>query len=136
MSPPRILITGSREFTDVVTMHAAISAAVDEFGSNAIIVHGAARGADQLADVLAETHGLTVERWLAAWELHGHRAGHIRNQAMVDKGADVCLAFRVEGLPCNGTRDCASRAARAGIPVQWFVQKDVPVRNPRTVRGL
>lgn len=42
-------------------------------------------------------------------------AGFIRNQRMVDTGADVCLAFpRGES---KGTYDCAKRAKAAGIPV-------------------
>ena len=137
----RILITGSRQFSDGQIMQDAIGKTLLHLSDTALkgvvtLVHGTARGADQLADALAPTLGLTVERWPADWDRLGSKAGTHRNQLMVDAGADVCLAFRVDGLPCTGTRDCASRAARAGIPVNWFVQKDVPVRKLRTVRGL
>lgn len=137
----RILITGSRQFSDGQIMLDAIGKAMIHLSATALkggvtLVHGAAHGADQLADALAPTLGLTVERWPADWDRLGSKAGSRRNQSMVDAGADVCLAFRVDGLPCTGTRDCASRAARAGIPVQWFVQKDSPGRKPRTVKGL
>lgn len=45
-------------------------------------------------------------------------AGHLRNQEMVDAGADICHAFIVEGAGrSRGTRDCVTRARAAGIPV-------------------
>lgn len=119
----RILITGSRDFTAAGVMHDALAQAVAELGPGATLVHGAARGADHLADTLAPTLGLTVERWPAAWDLWGRSAGFKRNQTMVGEGADVCLAFLVDWARCNGTRDCARRASRAGIPVRWFTQE-------------
>lgn len=47
-------------------------------------------------------------------------AGHIRNQEMVDSGADICLAFYKIGAKNRGTRDCAARAKKAGIKVVKF----------------
>ena len=44
-------------------------------------------------------------------------AGHVRNQTMVDYGAEVCLAFPTQDS--RGTKDCARRAKKAGIPVVW-----------------
>lgn len=50
----------------------------------------------------------------ADWNEYGRAAGPIRNQEMVDAGADVCLAFPTGG---PGTRDCMRRARDAGIRV-------------------
>lgn len=58
---------------------------------------------------------ITEESHPADWENDGRGAGFIRNQRMVDLGADVCLAF-VEGAS-RGTRDCMKRAGQAGIPL-------------------
>lgn len=118
----RLLVTGSREFTAAHIMHDALGAAIADLGPNLTLVHGAAKGADEIADVLAPTFGLSVERWPAAWREHGRAAGPMRNQAMVDAGADLCVALLVAGLVCRGTRDCARRAQAAGIPVRWYTQ--------------
>lgn len=117
-------------WTDRNTIHRAIIDTVADLGAHLIrsaepggptpgvtvtVIHGGARGADQLAGDLARRAGFTVEPHPADWVARGRAAGPIRNQAMVDAGADICLAFPIG--PSPGTRDCARRAAAAGIPV-------------------
>jgi YspA, cpYpsA-related SLOG family len=122
----RILVTGSRYWTDGAAVRGAIAEAMDERGiltrSGAIteqvtIVHGSATGADRHAHQWAMSlRGLMVsEPHPANWASAGTAAGPIRNQEMVDLGADVCLAFPLG--ESRGTRDCMRRAAKAGIPV-------------------
>ncbi|MDF5755801.1 SLOG family protein [Spongiactinospora sp. TRM90649] len=119
-APPavRILITGSRTWTDASTIRDALAALTTEHSPDRlIIVHGACpRGADALADRAAARLGLAVERHPADWQRHGRAAGIRRNAAMVTAGADVCLAFIRDASP--GASDCARRAHRAGIPVR------------------
>lgn len=80
------------------------------------LVHGKARGADQMAEAIAIELGWDVEAHAAEWTKYGRAAGSLRNQAMVNAGADICLAFP---LPSSiGTRDCIRRAEIAGIPVR------------------
>ena len=55
------------------------------------------------------------EVWIADWKTFGKAAGPKRNQAMVDSGADLCIAFPSKGS--TGTIDCVERAKAAGIPV-------------------
>lgn len=50
----------------------------------------------------------------ADWDKYGKGAGPIRNQAMVDSGADYFVAFRYRSS--RGTTDCIERAKHAGIP--------------------
>lgn len=143
MVTARILVTGSREWSSTFEMRLIIGATLEEFGSDAIIVHGNARGADKLAALIAGGWGATPEPHDPDWTgpcrpecSHGPRpkrygrdycpaAGDYRNQLMVDLGADVCLAFLVPPSvsPCKGTRDCAARAAAAKIPVRWYPPK-------------
>lgn len=93
----RILITGSREWTDVQTIIDALRAEILSAGSekdDTVIVHGACpRGADALADAVGRQWGVTVETHPADWSQHGKKAGFLRNKHMVDLGADVLLAF-------------------------------------------
>jgi hypothetical protein len=116
----RILITGSRNWSDVDKIREAIMDALPgiPYGDPArhTVVHGGARGADYIAAEIAHQLGLTVEEHPADWEDHGKAAGPIRNQKMVNLGADICLAFPL-GYS-RGSWDCMFRAAMAGIPIE------------------
>lgn len=135
-APTRILITGSRVWTNADMMRRALSDAIGAVSGPVVVVHGAARGADSLAHEIAPGFGphVTCESWPADWDgpcrpacKPGHRrhrqdgaeycpaAGAYRNQQMIDAGADVVLAFPLNESP--GTRDCIRRAERAGIRV-------------------
>ena len=107
----RVLITGSRDWTDEGLIWNVLSPYLP-----AVLVHGACpTGADEIASTLWVANGGTEEPHPADWSL-GKKAGPLRNQEMVDLGADICLAFPL--LESRGTRDCMRRATAAGIPVR------------------
>ncbi|OYN81736.1 DUF2493 domain-containing protein [Mycolicibacterium sphagni] len=128
----RILVTGSRDWSNWELLHLALYAQTKHF-EDAIIVHGCAPGADTIARRYAGGRvGVTAEGHPAEWDkpcgtgcYHRPRfkngkpycplQGHFRNQLMVDLGADLCLAFPLG--ESRGTRDCMKRAERAGIRV-------------------
>lgn len=116
MTDYRVLITGSRDWGDEDVIKRALELAT--FGKSrrrTVIIHGAAKGADRLAGAIAEGMGLHVEAYPADWDTHGRAAGPIRNQQMVDLGADICLAFPLG--ESRGTRHCMQAAEKAGIEV-------------------
>lgn len=133
MKPFTILVTGHRAWP----LDWKVREALDEIavtipeGRRIIVRHGACpTGADLFAKEWTESWaGMTVthEPWPAHWGL-GKGAGPIRNSAMVQAGANVCLAFFG---PCisdhcrikephwsHGTTDCARKAKAAGIGVK------------------
>jgi len=117
-TPRRVLITGSRDWTDEQAIRAALANITMWHGAEIVVVHGACpTGADAIADRVARDWGggMTVERHPADWNAHGKAAGPLRNKHMVSLGADVCLAFP-QG-ESRGTRHCMSEARAAGIPV-------------------
>lgn len=85
---------------------------------DAVIVHGGAKGADRIADDLAWDYGFRTVVYAADWKTHGKAAGPIRNQQMLDAGADLVLAFPLPGS--KGTLDMIHRAKRAGVDVRVF----------------
>lgn len=133
----RILVTGSRNWINRRVILEAIeaTAAAASIGEPVTVVHGACpTGADSMADMAARRLGFTPERHPADWNgpcrkdcPPGHRradrnnvdycpkAGHHRNQDMVDLGADVVLAFQRN--QSRGTQDCMTRARAAGLVV-------------------
>lgn len=117
--PYRILVTGSRDWTDVEAIWRGMSEAVSSADPTrpVVIVHGdCPRGADWHADRWAKLAGARVERHPANWSLNGKRAGFIRNQHMVNLGADLCLAFIRNGS--RGASHTAALAEQAGITVR------------------
>ena len=123
----RILITGSRNWGNPHAVEDAIlgalySAEVSPYDEDVVIVHGdCLTGADVAADLIARRWAFEIEAWPADWTSHGKAAGPIRNQQMVNAGADLCLAFPLG--ESRGTRDCMRRADAAGIPVLNYGDK-------------
>lgn len=117
-APFRILVTGSRAWTNVDVVEAHLASAIYQHVP-AVIVHGGCpTGADAIAGNWARRYdylGLTEETWPADWSRHGRAAGPIRNAAMVAAGADVMLAFPLGAS--RGTRGCMRLAEAAGIRV-------------------
>lgn len=109
-------MTGSRNWVDREAIYSAMIAQWDKVGRGEItLIHGMGKGADTLAASVAYELGWTVEPYPADWDQHGRAAGPIRNELMVSKGADVCLAFLLPGS--KGTIDCMRRCKIRRIPV-------------------
>lgn len=109
----RVIVCGSRGWSD----RDVIVRALAKLPANTLIVHGAGRGADTLAEEAATEIGLATEPHPANWGRFGRSAGPRRNAEMAAAGADLCLAFRLDG-PSPGTDDMIRRLRAAGIPVQ------------------
>lgn len=122
----RILITGSRSWNDPGTIESAISLYMVVHGNIPYtVIHGGANGADMMADYAAEVlraagWDVAVEEHLADWDAHGRAAGVLRNQAMVDMGADIVLAFIRNASP--GATHCLKSARDAGLDTQVYTK--------------
>lgn len=115
----RVIVAGGRLFDDYDFMDEKLQVLLKEKlkTHNVIIVSGGAKGADTLGERWAEAHGVKCIRYPALWEVHGKRAGFIRNQEMADN-ADALVAFPVN--QSNGTRDMIFRARRLGLKVKVY----------------
>lgn len=112
----RILITGSRNWTDKKKVLYALVDQVMYKKEDVVFIHGGCpTGADAIAGEWIDVMGVKTEVYPADWDKHGRAAGPIRNQQMVDLGADVCLAFPLG--ESRGTRHCMKAAEKAGIKV-------------------
>ncbi len=108
----RVLVTGSRTWTDATKVAQTLAG----HPRGTVFVHGAARGADQLAGDIAHGLGYDVEEYPADWRGKGKRAGIIRNLQMLDTGPDKVIAFW-DGQS-TGTRHTITEACQRGIPVK------------------
>lgn len=112
---PRVIVTGSRHWNCRAEVDRALAWAWIKYDAELVVVHGCAPGVDSMARDWAQQHGVIDEPHPAAWDRHGKAAGVIRNQEMIDAGAELVIAFPLAGG--RGTQDCMRRAEKAGIPV-------------------
>lgn len=112
-----VLVCGSRHWTDRETIEAWLS----RLPRGTRVIHGAADGADSIADAVAQDLGMSVAAFAADWETHGKAAGPIRNRRLLQEGKPTrVLAFALLGRVGDltpGTDDMMRRALLAGIPV-------------------
>ena len=93
MKPNRIIVAGSRTFTDYALLDRKLTHILQRLTpEDAVIVSGTAKGADTLAEHWAWQHRFEVLRFPAQWDVHGKRAGYIRNEEML-KVATHLVAF-------------------------------------------
>lgn len=133
----RILVTGSREWSDYNSVVRALTVAIETLHTEnpdvktITVVHGGARGADRMAgrfvdqarDFLRgkgitlkeEIHPVTPEEWKRS-----RGAGLARNQKMVDLGADIAVAFQKAGS--KGTQHCINACKKADIDI-WIYKE-------------
>ena len=128
-TPTRILMTGSRDWTDRELIEQGLRAAaalamVPAGSTDVVLVHGAARGADALAADVAGQLGWATEAHPADWNTHGRSAGHRRNHEMITAGAQIVVGFpigRMDEGASRGTWGCLAAATTADLPtmVVW-----------------
>ena len=109
----RVLVCGGRNYYNQSRVDQVLDAAVERL-SLAVVIQGAARGADEAAIDWAIRRGVEFTSFHADWETMGKRAGWARNQRMLDEGKpDVIIAFPGG----RGTADMVKRAESAGVRV-------------------
>lgn len=125
----RILVTGSREWTDSAFVRRVLELAPQPYSQH-VLVHGdCPKGLDRMAANIASSLGMRVEAHPAQWSVHGRAAGPIRNQAMVDTRPDLTLAFMCDGS--RGTADCVRRSQAAHIrTLVWTAPRFGTAREP------
>lgn len=120
----KVLVYGGRNYQDYRTLSKILSKLHRQHHFTHLI-HGAARGADSLADRWARENNIPVTRYPAKWNTHQEdcrdhcrrrsycaRAGILRNEAMARKGRpDMAVGFPGG----NGTKHMTQTATAEGI---------------------
>lgn len=106
METIRVLVTGSRGWTDTSIIHKKlVEVAAANPGKRFLLIHGGCRGADLLTKIEALRLGWTDEVYTPNWEKYGRSAGLRRNVDMLVLGKpDTAIAFCLDRSP--GTMHC------------------------------
>jgi hypothetical protein len=114
----RVLLAGSRTWT----RPGVIRQVLDVLPRTAVLVHGDAHGADKIGSMLWTHQGRKCEAHALpeGWWRHGRSIPLARDRAMVEAGADCCVAF--VRLNSSGTLYTVHYALRHGIRTFIFRQ--------------
>lgn len=122
-------MAGSRDWegiygeSRIVAVLNQVLALADALGRELTIVHGGCpTGADAITDRWCRRREdqVKLEAYPANWQWRRKGAGPVRNKDMVERGADMCLAFIKDYS--RGATGLAVLAQEAGIPtyvVAW-----------------
>lgn len=120
----RAIVCGGRAFAD----HELVWTTLKGFPLSCII-HGAARGADTLAQMYAIVRGIAHEAYPANWQGQGKAAGILRNMVMLKHGKpDMVIAFPGGA----GTAHMVKIARIAKVPVVEVVRVSGPAAPEST----
>lgn len=120
MTEFRILVCGGREYGDKERVFKILDAAARSLADRHIkIIHGAATGADSLAELWATERQIKSQAFPADWDTYGKRAGYVRNKQMLDEGKPHAVIAFPGGV---GTRMMVQLAKRYGIPVKEYFE--------------
>ena len=109
----RVLVCGGRNYHDQQHVWTTLSD-LNAKRRIGLLIHGAATGADRLAQAWALNRLIPDREFDSNWPKHGGAAGAIRNQHMIEEGKpDLVVAF--PGGP--GTADLVQRAKLHGVEV-------------------
>ena len=125
----RLIVAGSRSFSDYDLLNREVHALVDAFafGDNTLsIVSGTARGADALGERWAREFGVPIHRFPADWSRYGRRAGYLRNMEMAEFATDALIFW--DGVS-RGSKHMIAICAEFDLPhrVVRYVPEGAPV---------
>lgn len=110
----KVLVCGGRDFNDEDFLYATLDAVRKKHGEKLAIIHGAARGADLLAEDWAKDREVPYIGVPAKWKKFGKGAGYERNSRMLKMtDPDAVIAFKGG----TGTSMMCELAEKAGLPV-------------------
>lgn len=112
-----VLVCGGRDFSDKALLYSTLDKVLGKYPEGLVILQGAAKGADLMAEDWAKEREVVYFGVPAKWNLYGKAAGMQRNRIMRDLFEPKdCIAFK-GGV---GTRGMIKLMREIGIE-PWFV---------------
>lgn len=112
----RVLVCGGRDYADREFLYEMLDLLHKKY-TFTLLIHGAAHGADKMADDWAILNKIPRHPHQAEWTLYGKGAGPIRNRKMLrEERPQLVVAFEGE----KGTPDMCQIARKALVNVLHF----------------
>ncbi len=110
----KVLVCGARDWSD----RGVIERELKIFPKGTTVIHGACRGADNLAGEVARSLSFAVRPYPAEWAKLGGAAGPARNRKMLEECPDLVLAFHPDITRSRGTKGMVRLATLCGFRVK------------------
>lgn len=111
----KVIIAGSRNFTYYNKLREYCDKILKNLEEDIEIVSGAAKGADKLGERYAREKGYNTKLFPADWDMHGKRAGYVRNKEMAEY-ADALICFW-DGVS-KGSKIMIDLAEKEGLKIR------------------
>ena len=144
----RVIVCGDRAWYCPELAEAVVNRLLARYGPGLVVVHGGDTGVDRSFAEACGDLGVEQEAHPARWEWldapgavirrdkrgrpYNANAGPLRNQEMLDAGADLVVGFHRAITSSKGTRDMLRRAVEAGVPTYLV---DSEKGEPKRVRA-
>ncbi len=116
MQQIKVAVVGSRNFSDYDFFREKLEHLIKNLGENITYVSGGCKsGADALIKKYCLENQYKLIEHLPDWDLHGKKAGFIRNQLIVDDATHL-IAFW--NKLSKGTLSTINMAKSKGIPIK------------------
>ena len=102
----RLAVTGGRDYSAPLHVYGFLDQMARDHDGIAVLIHGGAKGLDQLADDWARKREVTVMRVPAKWSKYAKAAGPLRNKEILSWCPDALAVFPGG----KGTEDMVRRA--------------------------
>lgn len=127
-----VLITGGREYRNQREMFSVLDRLHKERGFT-FLMHGDAKGADQMSHRWAKKNGVQPVAMEALWDFYGKSDGIRRNGRMlIFKVPDVVVAF--DGG--RGTANMMRRAHEYDPIIELIDVEDIDMNDPNKIVGI
>ena len=109
-----VIVAGSRSFGNYALLKEKLNAILKEKKTThqVQIISGGAAGADKLGEIYAKEHDLDLKLFPANWQLHGNKAGYIRNTEMARHAQAVVVFWDGKS---SGTRHMIKTAHKLNL---------------------
>lgn len=129
--PLKLIIAGGRELNPTPEF---IRSAILMLGINnqpgpaqdLEVVSGVARGVDRAGEAFAKRYGYHVERFPAFWDVHGKKAGPIRNKQMAKYADELLIIWDGES---SGSSNILSHMLLERKPVYEIILRKHPAEK-------
>lgn len=117
----KVIVCGGRHYGNKKLVYKVL----DAVNPNFVVTGRCPSGADRIAEEWADEKGILFQGIEANWRKYGIAAGPLRNSQIVEKGADLCIAFHGG----KGTDNMMRKAQEAEIPVLFVFEGWKPVEE-------
>jgi hypothetical protein len=111
----KIAVVGSRNFSDYSFFAEKLESIISNLENVEFVSGGCPSGGDALITQYCKENNFKLTEHLPEWELHGKKAGFLRNQLIVDDCTHLIAYWNMES---KGTKSSIDMAKKQNKPIR------------------